>query len=81
MSTQTRGRATGLAAIEATLSSEGMKAISAETWQNQRDEAARRSAAVDRLFPPYERTRPRDPDEAEALRRRGVPERLIGPSR
>jgi len=36
---------------------------------------------VDRLLPPYERTRPRDPDEAKALRRRGVSERLIGPSK
>jgi hypothetical protein len=54
--------------------------ISKEVWLAQRPEAARRSAAVDRLMPPYERTRPRDPDEAALLRKRGVSERMIGPS-
>ena len=54
--------------------------ITAQTWKAQREEAARRSAAVDKIMPPYVRTRPRDAEEAAILRRRGVPESLIGPS-
>ncbi|HZO97026.1 MAG TPA: hypothetical protein VFB42_06605 [Gaiellaceae bacterium] len=57
------------------------KRITAEEWLAQRAEAERRSEAIDRLMPPYERKRPRDPDEARLLRRRGVPENLIGPTR
>ena len=55
--------------------------ITKEAWLAQRPEAAERSAAVDRLMPPYKRTRPRDPAEAALLRKRGVPERMIGPSK
>jgi hypothetical protein len=55
--------------------------IKAQIWNAQRSEAARRSAAVDQIMPPYRRTRPRDADEAKFLRRQGVPESLIGPSR
>ena len=57
------------------------RTITVETWRAQRAEAARRSEAVDRIMPPYERTRPRDVAEAEALRRQGVTEELIGPAR
>ena len=58
-----------------------MKTISAQTWKDQREEARRNSESVDRIMPPYQRTRPRAAAEAAALRRQGVSERLIGPSR
>jgi len=50
-------------------------------WQADRDANAAWMKLVDRALPPYERRRPRDAKEAELLRRRGTPERLIGPSR
>jgi len=57
------------------------RTITAEAWRAQRAEAARRSEAVDRIMPSYERTRPRDAAEADALRRQGIAEELIGPPR
>jgi hypothetical protein len=57
------------------------RTISYEEWAARRPEAIRRSAAIDRLMPPYARERPRNPDEAELLRELGVPENMIGPSK
>ena len=50
-------------------------------WQADREANAAWMKLVDRALPTYERRRPRDAKEAELLRRRGTPERLIGPSR
>lgn len=50
-------------------------------WLADRDANAAWMKLVDRALPEYERRRPRDPKEAELLRQRGTPERLIGPSR
>lgn len=49
-------------------------------WRANRDANAAWIKLVDRALPTYERRRPRDAKEAELLRRRGTPERLIGPS-
>lgn len=46
----------------------------------QQDETLARTREIQQAFPPYRRERPRDPDEAQLLRRNGTPERLIGPS-
>lgn len=46
----------------------------------QHGETLARTREIQRAFPPYRRERPRDPDEAELLRRNGAPEHLIGPS-
>lgn len=35
--------------------------------------------AIDRMLPPPQRLRPRDPDEAELLAEKGTPPELIGP--
>lgn len=50
-------------------------------WQADRDANAAWMKLVDRALPLYERRRPRDSKEAELLRQRGTPERLIGPVR
>jgi hypothetical protein len=50
-------------------------------WRADRDANTAWIALVDRALPPYERRRPRDAEEAELLRQRGTPERLIGPIR
>jgi hypothetical protein len=50
-------------------------------WKADREANAAWMKRVDRALPEYERRRPRDPKEADLLRRRGTPERLIGPSR
>jgi hypothetical protein len=49
-------------------------------WQADREANAAWIKLVDRALPTYERRRPRDVKEAELLRQRGTPERLIGPS-
>ena len=55
--------------------------ISYEKWKANRAIARARAEEIDKALPPYERTRPRDPDEARVLRGFGTPERLIGPTR
>ncbi|MBA2460186.1 MAG: hypothetical protein H0V45_00210 [Actinobacteria bacterium] len=50
-------------------------------WRADRDVNAAWVKLVDRALPVYQRRRPRDAREAELLRQRGTPERLIGPSR
>lgn len=55
--------------------------ISYRKWQADRSVARAWAEGVDRALPPYERTRPRDADEARVLRSFGTPERLIGPTR
>ena len=51
-------------------------------WLAEHDEArARIERLTSRLPRPYRRERPRDRDEAQFLRERGTPERLIGPER
>jgi hypothetical protein len=50
-------------------------------WRADRLANAAWIELVDRALPAYERRRPRDATEAELLRRRGTPERLIGPGR
>lgn len=50
-------------------------------WRAERLTNAAWIELVDRALPAYERRRPRDAKEAELLRRRGTPERLIGPDR
>jgi hypothetical protein len=59
----------------------GIRRRTYEQWKADRGKTAAWAASVDRALPAYERRRPRDPDEAQLLRRRGTPERLIGPSR
>lgn len=59
-----------------------MKRITWDEWEAGRKAAERRLARIARGFPrPYRRERPRDPDEAQLLRKRGTPEELIGPER
>jgi hypothetical protein len=50
-------------------------------WRADRFANAAWIERVDRALPAYERRRTRDVEEAELLRRRGTPERLIGPTR
>src|SRR5207253_4569131 len=50
-------------------------------WRADRETNAAWIGRVDRALPAYERRRPRDAKEAELLRQRGTPERLMGPSR
>lgn len=50
-------------------------------WRADRGRNAAWMTRVDQALPTYERRRPRDAKEAELLRQRGTPERLIGPSR
>jgi len=52
-----------------------------ETWQAERAEANVWVQRVAEAMPEYRRERPREPFEAQLLRERGNPERLIGPSR
>jgi hypothetical protein len=59
----------------------GMRRRTYEQWQADRPENAIWAALVDLALPAYERRRPRDAAEAQLLRLRGTPERLIGPSR
>ncbi|MBA3383936.1 MAG: hypothetical protein H0T20_04690 [Actinobacteria bacterium] len=59
-----------------------MRRISWAEWEAGREAAERRLSRIARAFPrPYRRERPRDPEEAQLLRERGTPERLIGPDR
>ena len=50
-------------------------------WRADRLANAAWMELVERALPAYERRRPRDAKEAELLRQRGTPERLIGPNR
>jgi len=50
-------------------------------WRAERDRNVAWAERVERALPFYERRRPRDSEEAELLRQRGTPERLIGPNR
>lgn len=52
-----------------------------ETWVAEREAMEEWCATVDAALPPFERTMPRDPVEAEFLRSIGTPEALIGPER
>ena len=58
-------------------------ARSYETWKAERARNAAWVAQVERALEPtlgpYRRERPRDPEEAQLLRKIGTPERLIGP--
>ncbi len=54
--------------------------LSWQTWCDERAGALDRVRLVDAAFPgPYKRERPRDPNEAALLRKRGVPAELVGP--
>jgi hypothetical protein len=53
--------------------------LSYQEWQTRRNKTEAWVHYVNELMPPYERKRPRDPDEAEFLRRIGTPDHLIGP--
>lgn len=55
--------------------------MSFEQWRREAPERRARSAQILAGFGPARREKPRDPDEAEFLRRIGTPERLIGPTR
>jgi hypothetical protein len=50
-----------------------------DAWQSARERDAAWCARVDAALPPFQRTRLRDPAEAEFLRSIGTPEELIGP--
>jgi hypothetical protein len=50
-------------------------------WRADREANAVWIELVDRALPAYERRRPRAAKEADLLRKRGTPERLIGPTR
>lgn len=50
-----------------------------EQWKVGRAKDAAWVERVNACLPAYERRRPRDANEAELLRERGTPERLIGP--
>ena len=56
-----------------------------DEWQEGRTEreafARRLEVASEQAYGSYERTRPRDADEARVLRSFGTPENLIGPTR
>jgi hypothetical protein len=53
--------------------------ITFEQWRREAPELRAKSARVLARFEPPRREKPRDPVEAEFLRRIGTPERLIGP--
>ena len=49
------------------------------SWRDRRGRTTERLARLNAGLPPYRRERLRGAAEAEALRRRGTPEALIGP--
>lgn len=53
--------------------------ITLEQWRRESPQRRAKSAAVLARLGPIRRDKPRDPIEAEFLRRIGTPERLIGP--
>jgi hypothetical protein len=53
--------------------------ISFKQWRREAPELRAKSERVLARFGPSRREKPRDPVEAEFLRRIGTPERLIGP--
>jgi hypothetical protein len=55
--------------------------INFEEWRREAPERRAKSAQVLARLGPIRRDKPRDPVEAEFLRRIGTPERLIGPTR
>jgi hypothetical protein len=59
-----------------------MRRMTIEEWRAERDAGREQARRLIAGFPrPYTRERPRDPEEAQLLRERGTPERLIGPER
>jgi hypothetical protein len=54
--------------------------ITLEQWRRQAPEQRAKSATIIAALGPIRRDKPRDPVEAEFLRRIGTPERLIGPT-
>jgi hypothetical protein len=53
--------------------------ITLEQWRREAPQQRAMSAKVIAAIGPIRRDKPRDPVEAEFLRRIGTPERLIGP--
>ncbi|HEY1457942.1 MAG TPA: hypothetical protein VGF15_05450 [Solirubrobacteraceae bacterium] len=53
--------------------------ISFEQWRREGPQRRAQSAQVLARLGPIRRDKPRDPTEAQFLRRIGTPERLIGP--
>lgn len=53
--------------------------LSPEGWLESRERNRAWCARVDAALPPPKRVRPRDPDEADFLRKAGTTEELIGP--
>jgi hypothetical protein len=54
--------------------------ITLEQWRREAPDRRAKSELILARLGPIERDKPRDPVEAEFLRRIGTPERLIGPS-
>lgn len=50
-------------------------------WAAEKDQNEAWNALVDSALPPFQRSVPRDPFEADFLRSIGTPEALIGPER
>jgi hypothetical protein len=53
--------------------------ITLEEWRREAPEQRAKTAKLIAALGPIRRDKPRDPVEAEFLRRIGTPERLIGP--
>jgi hypothetical protein len=58
-----------------------VETMTIEQWRREAPERRAKSAKVVARLGEIRRDRPRDPVEAEFLRRIGTPERLIGPTR
>lgn len=56
------------------------KTLTIDDWRREAPELRAKSERALAGFKPPRREKPRDPVEAEFLRRIGTPERLIGPS-
>ena len=56
------------------------KTLTIDQWRREAPELRAKSEQILAGFKPSRRQKPRDPVEAEYLRRIGTPERLIGPS-
>jgi len=56
------------------------KTLTIDRWRREAPQLRAKSERILAGFGPPRREKPRDPAEAEFLRRIGVPERLIGPS-
>lgn len=55
------------------------KTLTIDQWRREAPELRAKSEKILAGFKPSRREKPRDPVEAEFLRRIGTPERLIGP--